>query len=522
MSSQTAEKEFNFNSSYMFVLNKKSLTLSAKPIYSPLLVAPGNTFWQLRFEINSENTACCAFWLCAIPDKCESQNVNPIWPKRKNINARIFIKESNIFIYRSILDSKFGYEIKGLGCDHIKIAKLPEKFIFGVEFDMDTNEDPITEPINFTQNLGLKKAWTSDLNNPDTSDVKLFLGDQIYYANSRILSTQSKYFQALFSEHWAEKKKRVQDDERENSANNKESTSGLDKAKEDDLKIREQNQDLTVIERVDNKRAFDYEVNVQGTDPKLFLQMLKYLYTGEVIYKKDKSSAPYENAIDLYKIADKYLIDELKAQTKEYIIASLNCENSAEILFMHAFLCPELKDEVKKFIVEHITIVSKSSGYRHIIMNSNKYPSFLELNNEIFLDLYFKDIATCQYLQSSPNSSCNSFHTSVSPLRSSSAASNPTNDKHKIPQIFFCSVLESTAFTFFTPAKNKSQNAPLAVASAFLRDVGIEIRASGSLLLSLMLIFDGLALEMMDGEFSVWIAKLLLPLPLTLAAESHF
>ncbi|CAG8447269.1 5042_t:CDS:2 [Ambispora leptoticha] len=395
-----AEKDF-LKSLYQFTINKNSVI--SKTIYSPLLVAPGGTFWQLQFvmaEAIDNKTVRCGLLLQAIPDECESQNVNLIWPKRKGIKAKLFIKNSNGNPTLSkVLNCEFGYIKKYQSTILNDITELSERFLIGVEF-INVNmidEKPINVPINFGKNRTLIEAWMNDLNNPNTSDVKIILGGRKYFASSRILTTQSNYFKALFNECWA-KKKRQMHDELENAM--KELTSSTDGIKDDVnlnvTKDQEQNQDSDgekmVDSEVDIERVFDYEVEIQETDPELFLQMLKYLYTGEIIYKKDQPSDSYKNAIDLYKIADKFLIDELRAHTKEYIIASLSFENAAEILFTHVFLWPELKDEVKKFIVKNIAEVTKTPGYRYIVMKRDKYPSFLDINGEIFLDIYFNDI----------------------------------------------------------------------------------------------------------------------------------
>ncbi|CAG8500614.1 3893_t:CDS:2 [Ambispora leptoticha] len=341
-----------YRSIYQFILNKKSL--GTKTFYSPLLSAPSNIHWQLQFNLdNTKEIEYCSIRIHAIPNKHEDQNQNTVWLSRKNLKQKLFLKDQyNNYLTSGIVDRNYGHGKLNWG--YLKFYEwelLPETFIIGVEFNTSVSEEIlVTGFLDHKKNPELKNAWLSDLNNPNTSDIRFIVGDQEFYASSKILSTQSKYFQALLSA-WMEMK------------------------------------DLYEEKFMKNKRVFDYEI--MDTDPTLFLQMLKYLYTGDVIYE---SSDFLKNALDLYGIADKYLLDELREQTAEHIVSSMTVENAAEILFGSAYKWPELKKVIKKFVVKNFTKISDTSCYEIIIKNRNNYPSFHEINSEILLSLHQKDI----------------------------------------------------------------------------------------------------------------------------------
>ncbi|CAG8616938.1 705_t:CDS:1 [Ambispora leptoticha] len=144
---------------------------------------------------------------------------------------------------------------------------------------------------------------------------------------------------------------------------------------------------------VDDNRSFDYEIEIKDTDPELFLQMLKYLCTGDVIYERDESSHFLKNAIELYSIADKYLLDEFRDQTEKYIISSMTIENAAAIHFKSAYRWPELKKKVKQFVADNFAAIIKTPCYEHIVKNRDEYPAFFEINTEILMNPHKKELA---------------------------------------------------------------------------------------------------------------------------------
>ncbi|CAG8616902.1 703_t:CDS:2 [Ambispora leptoticha] len=338
-------KPQNFKTIFEFILNKKSL--GTKTFYSPLLSAPSNIHWQLEFNpVGIQETRYCSIFLNAIPNKCEKQNKDTIWRNRENLKPSLSLKNySNDYLYSTIVDRLYDNRKLIWGEPRFYANEsLPETFVIGVEFNTDISEEkPVTDFIDPKKNHQLKNAWLSDLNNPNTSDVRFLVEDKEFYASSKILSAQSEYFQALFRDNW---------------------------------------KDMT------NRYAV-FNCKIVDTHPKLFLQMLKYLYTGDVVYE---SPCFLENAIDLYGIADKYLLDELREQTMEHIVSSMTVENAAEILFGSAYKWPALKREVKKFVVNNFASIAETSNYEHIIKNRNNYPNFYEINTELLLNLHQRDI----------------------------------------------------------------------------------------------------------------------------------
>ncbi|CAG8515716.1 7833_t:CDS:2 [Ambispora leptoticha] len=393
----------DFSTIYQFVLTTE--TMGNKSIYSPLLTTASETYWQLRFDPDMDN---------------------------------------NIIV--NYLTTAFGYDSDSLGVRNFYARiSLPFKFVIGVEFNVDISGEKITSiPIDYSQNL--KKAWMNDLNNPSTSDVKFTFENENIFASSKILASHSKYFESMFSENCFETENSVLKFREVNvleeffqnllkkpakaskmmqvnkclepKLNIKEKLNEKDmqeenKCLEPKLNIKEKLEEkymqednnclepnLKLIKTKEKINVFDYEVGIYKTDyeveiyktdPALFLQMLVFLYTGEIIYKNDDKTTTYENALDLYGIANKYSLNELKMKTKEFILASLTLENSAKILFKSAYKWPELRKEVKEFVVENFSEVSKTAGYEQIIKNQEEYAAFFEINTEILLSIYKKE-----------------------------------------------------------------------------------------------------------------------------------
>ncbi|CAG8662798.1 33387_t:CDS:2, partial [Racocetra persica] len=141
-------------------------------------------------------------------------------------------------------------------------------------------------------------AWEGQLNNPATSDCQFNVQGQIIYANSAILCARSKYFELVF-------------------------------------------------------RDFHHQT---------FLEMLRFLYTNKVTFveKKDEQNSQL-TPLDLFRIADKYLIDDLRQHAKSEIFKDLNVNDAAEFLFGTAWKYPELKEQAMKYVVLNFVTVRQTS-----------------------------------------------------------------------------------------------------------------------------------------------------------------
>ncbi|XP_014229085.1 speckle-type POZ protein-like A [Trichogramma pretiosum] len=86
-------------------------------------------------------------------------------------------------------------------------------------------------------------------------------------------------------------------------------------------------------------------VNITDTTNNTVIEMLRYIYTAEVIINK------VDITIELLEVADKYQIDNLKIECEKILYSDLSSENAIKILIAaHKYKTKYLEDETIKFI----------------------------------------------------------------------------------------------------------------------------------------------------------------------------
>ncbi|CAJ0745897.1 16518_t:CDS:2 [Entrophospora sp. SA101] len=313
-------------SCFEFLLS--NVTKITNTVYSPPFGTSHDMFWQLEFIPNSsEEPNHCAAFLFAIPNHEEANNPGT-WSRRNTLNAKIYLKNAR---NQTFLKKQ--------------AANLPDHVLFGVEFErvemgLVSQKWPLPNSPNQSEIIphDLLKAWESLLNNPITSDVQFDIQGQIIYANSFILSSRSKYFQLILQGKWLESE--------------------------------------PLIEVTD----FHYLT---------FLEMLRFLYTNNVTFvdKKDEKNS-HGSALELYRISDKYLIDDLRELAKAEIFKDLNVNDAAEFLFGTAWQYPELKEQAMKFFVNHFPNIRQTIGFKNILADPSSYPAFIDTFNEALAELF--------------------------------------------------------------------------------------------------------------------------------------
>ncbi|CAB4473149.1 unnamed protein product [Rhizophagus irregularis] len=274
---------------------------------------------------------------------------------------------SSIVMYTKSLYSN---EILRFGAKNIKIIedgrgyrgysmKAPRKtlvdnMIFGVKlypFHLGaTNIERSIRSKNVPKNL--ISDLINELKNPNQNqaDVMFIIQGKRLYVKSSILILKSDHFKLMFNGNWKETKDQEEED------------------KESNIKY--------VIEITD----FNYDT---------VLSMILFFYTEELIINEKESFIKYFNNLwNLFRLSDKYLLDDLKRVVKYHIFDRLNINNAAEMLFKYAWKWTDLKEHIIRFIVENIQYVRNSKGYKDILANYSDNPNFLKLNTEIFLRLY--------------------------------------------------------------------------------------------------------------------------------------
>ena len=147
------------------------------------------------------------------------------------------------------------------------------------------------------------------------SDVSLVVGDKIFPAHKNVLSSRSDFFKAMFSH----------------------------------------------VEMSENVTG---NVVIVDINAKIVEEMLHYLYTGRA-----KNLDKY--ARQLFLAADKYGLDELRAQCVEQLLFDLNCENVVEVLKMTiVYEVPRLKDGAMAFLDHHLSEVVQQENYQRYLCSS--------------------------------------------------------------------------------------------------------------------------------------------------------
>ncbi|CAG8513679.1 13076_t:CDS:2 [Acaulospora colombiana] len=87
-----------------------------------------------------------------------------------------------------------------------------------------------------------------------------------------------------------------------------------------------------------------------------------------------KDDHQLESAVEIYSIADKYLIGELRSRSLQKIWECLTDDNAAEVLFTFGSQWPDLKETVMDYVVTRFKSVRKTEGYLRIEKNNAEYP----------------------------------------------------------------------------------------------------------------------------------------------------
>ena len=86
----------------------------------------------------------------------------------------------------------------------------------------------------------------------------------------------------------------------------------------------------------------------------IFLVLLEWLYCDNVLEMKE------ELAVELFRVADKYLVSKLKEEAERYLMKNLAIGNVLERAKLAIeFSSKSLEDAVVKFAVKEIEVVNK-------------------------------------------------------------------------------------------------------------------------------------------------------------------
>ncbi|POG71325.1 BTB/POZ protein [Rhizophagus irregularis DAOM 181602=DAOM 197198] len=182
------------------------------------------------------------------------------------------------------------------------------------------------------------KLWEEEFNNRESNDVQFNVKDGVIYARKSILLRRSEYFRRLFQGSWSETNKSLQK----------------------------------------NKNNSHYVINIPDISYATFREMLRYLYTDEISYNNFNCTP-----LEIFKIADKYLISNLREFARIEINKTLTLNNVMYVLFSEAWKWPDLKDDVIEFIILNFDKVRETAEYKDLVSEYKSHPAGIEIMYEI-------------------------------------------------------------------------------------------------------------------------------------------
>ncbi|RIA92039.1 hypothetical protein C1645_736700 [Glomus cerebriforme] len=386
----------------------KSLEIK-ETYYSPIFSTNNDVFWQLLLQLEDNDSYGLYLKPVAGPDEIT-------WRERsKSLSFEIFIKEmkNNNQITRfcnSYLlippDIKIGY---GYGCSKVLKKSLLQngELIIGVIINnIEYKESGIRKtysPKPIPKNL--IDAWKDQLFDFQPADVEFNVQGETFYACSSILSKRSEYFAKILSGQWSESTfiqgdNDNYDNEKDDQINNVENnfeilpnlqTDSISNGKKYESKSNIKNSTMLINNNLTNNDdklncQIKHRIEVSEYDPITFSAMLEYLYTNQVNWtNKDNESI----TIGLFRLADQYLLSELRERAKIRILDELNLSNVSDIMFNLVSDYEDLKEPVLKFMAKNFEEVNNSQEFKDILANLVNYPNYNVILSEIWAE-YFK------------------------------------------------------------------------------------------------------------------------------------
>ncbi|GBB94047.1 hypothetical protein RclHR1_02280020 [Rhizophagus clarus] len=331
--SQTINSTFEFSIPH-------TITSYDKVVYTSVFSTGDNIFWQLEYHpTEMENMDYCLLYLIAIPNPEETQTMK-YWSKRADLSATIYVKSYEYYNSYSLRTDDYSVRNRAWGKNFIKPLDLNYPITIGVTFmNSKLERNQIDSPMTTTpkQNKFLK-LWEEEFNNRDSNDVQFNLKDGVIYARKSILLRRSEYFRRLFQGSWSETNKTLQK----------------------------------------NKNNSHYVINIPDISYVTFREMLRYLYTDEISFNNFNCTP-----LEIFKIADKYLISNLREFARIEINKTLTLNNAMYVLFNEAWKWPDLKDDVINFIILNFDQVRETVEYKELVSEYKSHPAGIEIMYEI-------------------------------------------------------------------------------------------------------------------------------------------
>ena len=140
------------------------------------------------------------------------------------------------------------------------------------------------------------------------------------------------------------------------------------------LVLKAQSPVFAAIFRNDMQEKVTGIINIEDCDPSSFQDFLCFLYCGEVRKLSPKS------AFNLFTVADKYNVSDLRSLCMEFIKMNLSVDtfcDTIELAFLHSESDPELIELSKDFLEKNLQKIIESDKWKSFVVENPK------LSNEV-------------------------------------------------------------------------------------------------------------------------------------------
>jgi len=137
--------------------------------------------------------------------------------------------------------------------------------------------------------------------------------------------------------------------------------------------------------------GFYHVVNITDCDVPTFYALLHYLYTNEIALSESSGTSKVTSLVNLFRLADKYQITDLRQRTLARIYKELAISNVAEVLFSLGHQWLDLKKVCMDYILKHFATVRDTEGFNKVMEHPENYTGFSEIAKDLFKKLKIAD-----------------------------------------------------------------------------------------------------------------------------------
>ncbi|PKY44045.1 hypothetical protein RhiirA4_541550 [Rhizophagus irregularis] len=359
----------------------KSLEIKGS-YYSPIFSTNNKLFWQLLLKFENKEYYGLYLKPVAGPDEIT-------WRERSKLSFKIFIKEiKNNNQTTELFKENFDVPPEtNIGCGGYGYANVIKKsllqnkeLIIGVIIgDIEYKESSFNKkyiPEHTPKNL--IDVWKDQLFDFRSVDVEFNVQGEKFYACSSILSKRSKFFARILSDDDTNDDFDIDSNDDDESSDNEDCNDDYDNDEVDDPMI------------LNNDKESNYQIKhrikISEYDPITISAMLEYLYTNQIKWTNEE----YDSiTTELFRLADQYLLSDLRERAKIRILDELKVSNVSNIMFDLVPKYGDLKEPVLNYMAKNFEQVNNSQEFKEILANLVDYPNYNVILSEILAE-HFK------------------------------------------------------------------------------------------------------------------------------------